>query len=685
MNNSNNSMINDTLTRMFIQEMIRSNKSTEWWSSNLQQEITNLFSSELNSGSQKAVLDGAKAYLNSGSLPVNQYFYNTEELSDKKEIFAVATLFEKSQLYRLISPADKIAVINNNKDLELKDIYEILVSKEFDYASKKAIANNLDIGKIKKLKENYVDLDKLLREWLGRRYEIIFPPKELRVIKEEKKIPRDFNVTKNKENISNNNMRASKVAVNDDLMKKYNQATNKVLFFYDLADIQKQRQLFNKLSTIDKREILNSKIMKGKMLASFFLINVYNSSENKNELLDLMNLDTLATLYKMSSLDRDKKLISDHLNKRRNNIERSVKNNVNNIAQENASKSQYRDNISQAKKNISKLNSDVMISSMSIKGSQVVIKAYEKRKDMLKKKLNDTVFKKSSRVTFISKLREKKIQKITEEINRIDAQIEERRQNIDVHEQSLNNINSQIQQERKKIIDNEAALALADRRIKSYAQRMYGSDVYLKEVTSFHKELISVKTFNQSISPILTTVPRSKTQAIANKYSNRQKKQNANLQKGDIQRRANSNLVNKQQGNKEVKADNKKNAQNMKTNTNGNKKANFSQRQGALEKQFANMGISFHPEAYVAKKQNYSYVSSKKIASMNHKDARKMKLYSEAQFAKTMSDIVKKQQQQAIKGRSRTLSKSGFSNILILSLSLMVLILLGMLISVVLK
>ena len=685
MNNSNNSMINDTLTRMFIQEMIRSNKSTEWWSSNLQQEITNLFSSELNSGSQKAVLDGAKAYLNSGSLPVNQYFYNTEELSDKKEIFAVATLFEKSQLYRLISPADKIAVINNNKDLELKDIYEILVSKEFDYASKKAIANNLDIGKIKKLKENYVDLDKLLREWLGRRYEIIFPPKELRVIKEEKKIPRDFNVTKNKENISNNNMRASKVAVNDDLMKKYNQATNKVLFFYDLADIQKQRQLFNKLSTIDKREILNSKIMKGKMLASFFLINVYNSSENKNELLDLMNLDTLATLYKMSSLDRDKKLISDHLNKRRNNIERSVKNNVNNIAQENASKSQYRDNISQAKKNISKLNSDVMISSMSIKGSQVVIKAYEKRKDMLKKKLNDTVFKKSSRVTFISKLREKKIQKITEEINRIDAQIEERRQNIDVHEQSLNNINSQIQQERKKIIDNEAALALADRRIKSYAQRMYGSDVYLKEVTSFHKELISVKTFNQSISPILTTVPRSKTQAIANKYSNRQKKQNANLQKGDIQRRANSNLVNKQQGNKEVKADNKKNAQNMKTNTNGNKKANFSQRQGALEKQFANMGISFHPEAYVAKKQNYSYVSSEKVASLNHKDAKKMKLYSDVQVAKEMGNMAKKQQQQAIKGRSRTLSKSGFSNILILSLSLMVLILLGMLISVVLK
>lgn len=685
MNNSNNSMINDTLTRMFIQEMIRSNKSTKWWSSNLQQEITNLFSSELNSGSQKAVLDGARAYLNSGSLPVNQYFYNTKELSDKKEIFAVATLFEKSQLYRLISSADKIAVINNNKDLELKDIYEILVSKEFDYASKKAIANNLDIGKIKKLKENYVDLDKLLREWLGRRYETIFPPKELRVIKEEKKIPRDFNVTKNKENISNNNMRASKVAVNDDLMKKYNQATNKVLFFYGLADIQKQRQLFNKLSTIDKREILNSKIMKGKMQSSFFLINVYNSSENKNELLDLMNLDTLATLYKMSSLDRDKKLISDNLNKRRNNIERSVKNNVNNIAQENASKSQYRDNITHAKKNINKLNSDVMISSMSINSSRVVIKAYEKRKDMLKKKLNDTVFKKSSRVTFISKLREKKIQKITEEINRIDAQIEERRQNIDVHEQSLNNINDQIQQERKKIIDNEAALALADRRIKSYAQRMYGSDVYLKEVTSFHKELISGKTFNQSISPILTTVPRSKTQAIANKYSNRKKKKNSNLQSRDIQRRANSNLKNNQQDNKEVDNTSKKNAQNMKANTNGNKKANFSQRQGVLEKQFAKMGISFHPEVYVAKKQNYSYVSSEKIASMNHKDAKKMKLYSEAQFAKKMSDIVKKQQQQAIKGRSRTLSKSGFSNILILSLSLMVLILLGMLISVVLK
>ena len=686
-------MINDTLTNMFIQEMIRSGNNAEYWNSHLQQGITNLFGKELNQGSQKAVLDGARAYLNTGSLPVNQY-YNTKGLSERKEIFAIATLAEKSQLYRLIPSADKIAVINNNKDLGLKDIYEILVSKEFNYASKKAIVNNLDIDKIKKLKENYASLDKLLKDALGRRYETIFPPLGLKDAKENMKINGDINsILKNQENISNNNIRVSKAPVNDELMKKYNLAANKAVFFYGITDIRKQRELFNRLNTIDKREILNSKMMKGNYNALFFLINIYDSYENKNELLNLMNLDTLATLYRISPLDADKKIISDHLNKRRNNIERSFKNNMNNIAQENASKRQYRDNISQAQKKIDQLNSDAKVTSMSINNSRVVIKSSEKRKEMLKKKLNNTILKKSSRIAFvpkgiskkISEHRERKIQEITEEINRIDTQIEVHRQNLDVYEQNLNNINDRISQERKKIVDNEAALALADMRIKSYAKRMYGSDVYLKKVTSFYKELVSGKIFNQSISPVLTTVPRSKTQTVANKYSNRKNKKNSNLQSGDIQRRANSNLKNKQQDNKKVDETSKKNAQNMKANTSGNKKANFSQRQGALENQFAKMGISFHPEAYVAKKQNYSYVSSEKVASLNHKDAKKMKLYSDVQVAKEMGNMAKKQQQQAIKGRSRTLSKSGFSNILILSLSLMVLILLGMLISVVLK
>ena len=51
--------------------------------------------------------------------------------------------------------------------------------------------------------------------------------------------------------------------------------------------------------------------------------------------------------------------------------------------------------------------------------------------------------------------------------------------------------------------------------------------------------------------------------------------------------------------------------------------------------------------------------------------------YFEAEYARKMIEITKLQQEVAMKGRSRTLSMSGFSNILILLLSLTVLILLG--------
>ena len=83
-------------------------------------------------------------------------------------IFASANINEKRNIYNQINKEDRESIINNNENLDLKDIYDILTSREFEYGTKKEIANLLDDKKIMSLKENYVDLAKLLKEWLGR-------------------------------------------------------------------------------------------------------------------------------------------------------------------------------------------------------------------------------------------------------------------------------------------------------------------------------------------------------------------------------------------------------------------------------------------------------------------------------------------------------------------------------------
>lgn len=159
---------NEILINAFKEKMVRSNHSSKWWNDHLSKQITNFFGNNLESSTKESIISSARLYIDSGSLATSQYFYNTKELSDKKLIFASANINEKRNIYNQINKEDRESIINNNENLDLKDIYDILTSREFEYGTKKEIANLLDDKKIRSLKENYVDLAKLLKEWLGR-------------------------------------------------------------------------------------------------------------------------------------------------------------------------------------------------------------------------------------------------------------------------------------------------------------------------------------------------------------------------------------------------------------------------------------------------------------------------------------------------------------------------------------
>ena len=159
---------NEILINAFKEEMVRSNHSSKWWNDHLLEQITDFFGNNLESSTKESIISSARSYIDSGSLATSQYFYNTKELSDKKLIFASANINEKRNIYNQINKEDRESIINNNENLDLKDIYDILTSREFEYGTKKEIANLLDDKKIRSLKENYVDLAKLLKEWLGR-------------------------------------------------------------------------------------------------------------------------------------------------------------------------------------------------------------------------------------------------------------------------------------------------------------------------------------------------------------------------------------------------------------------------------------------------------------------------------------------------------------------------------------
>ena len=212
---------NEVFINAFQKEMIKSNNNSEWWKNHLSEQINNLFGNSLEQSTKDAILSSAKAFIESGTLTKTQYFYQTKEISDKKEIFASAKLNEKNHIFNIITPEDKKSLINNNEHIKLNDLYKILTAQEIEYENKKEIANLLDNEKIINLKNNYPDLEKMLKEWLGKKYEQIFP---------QKTNPQ----TTNPNMIQQNN----KKSVNqNELLTKYNTAQNKIDFFNSITTI----------------------------------------------------------------------------------------------------------------------------------------------------------------------------------------------------------------------------------------------------------------------------------------------------------------------------------------------------------------------------------------------------------------------------------------------------------------
>ena len=154
---------NEVLIGAFQEEMIRSNNNSEWWENHLSEQINILFGNSLEQSTKDAILSSAKAFIESKALETTQDFYKANEISDKKEIFASAKLNEKNHIFNIITPEDKKSLINNNEHIKLNDLYEILTAQEIEYENKKEIANLLDNEKIINLKNNYTDLEKLLK------------------------------------------------------------------------------------------------------------------------------------------------------------------------------------------------------------------------------------------------------------------------------------------------------------------------------------------------------------------------------------------------------------------------------------------------------------------------------------------------------------------------------------------
>lgn len=655
---------NEVLINAFKEEMIRSNNNSKWWNDHLSEQITSLFGSSMESSVKDAIYSSAKAFIDSGTLATSQYFYSTKELSEKKEIFASATLMEKGSIWNQVNKEDKASLINNNEHIGIKEIYEILTMSEFPYEEKKEVANLLADEKIRELKKNYPDLDELLKSWLGEKYNQIFGADNP---KKEEQPPLQNTST----NIIDNHIKNNNTQIN------YQNSTNKIMFFNSIANMKEKQELFNKLDEKEKRFLINDKNLS-------FLKSFYHNTQNKEELLDLMNQNTITTLYSISGID-DKEFISNHLYKKEGDAKNRINQSLNHINKETQNIENYHQAMDKSKEKISNLKNDKKEIKLKIKNSKVTIKQLEKRKEKLEKKLTNTILKKDSRIAFISKKRLEKIKRLSNEMDLTDTRINNNQDRLRNNEQQLKNIETKIKQEKTSIRENKTNLSLATKKVQTYAKQMYNSRVQVKELSSFHKELIGKKTYNHNKNNTIMTVNKSKTDALSNsqKVTNFETSKQANLNhSGTNSNNQTSNYSNKSPNNQMTS--NQVHSKNVANNPSV-KSSKVAQNEKKLENIFNEMGITYHPEEFVSNFQNASYLPPDKITSMTYNQAKMMQLYFEAQYAKKMVEIAKMQQEMTMGGRTKTLSKAGFSNILILLLSLAILSLIGVMMLLIFK
>ena len=671
---------NEVLINAFKEEMIRSNNSSKWWNDHLSEQITSLFGSSMESSVKDAIYSSAKAFIDSGALATSQYFYATKELNEKKEIFASATLMEKRNIWNQVNKEDKDSLLNNNKHLGIKDIYEILTMSEFPYEGKKEVANLLAVEKIRDLKENYPDLDELLKSWLGEKYNQIFGPATTK--NEEHQPLQDAStstiIENNSKNISTSTVE-NNTKNNNTLLTNYQNATNKMIFFNSIANMQEKQELFNKLDEKEKRFLINDKNLS-------FLKSFYHNAQNKEKLLDLMNQNTLQTLYNISGID-DKEFISNHLYQKEQESKDQIQQNLNHIKKETQNIENYHQAIDKSRERISNLKNDKKEIKLKIKNSKVIIKQLEKRKEKLEKKLTNAILKKESRIAFISKKRLEKIKRLSNEMNLMNGRIRNNQDGLRNIEEQLKTVETKMNQEKNNIQENKNNISKATRKVQDYAQKMYNSRVQIKDLSSFHKELVGKKTYNHNKNNKVMTVNKAKTNALSNRQSTTAFDTFKQANHADINR-INPNSRKDSDFNHQTQDHLKENSLNEQMVSRPEQKKNVTpdpamktskvaQNQKKLESAFNEMGITYHPEEFVSNTQNASYLPPDKLTSMTYNQAKMMQLYFEAQYAKKMVEIAKMQQEMAMGGRTKTLSKAGFSDILILLLSLAILSLVG--------
>ena len=692
---------NEVLIKKFQEEMIRSNNNSEWWKNHLGEQINILFGNSLEQSTKDAILSSAKAFIESGTLTKTQYFYKANEISDKKEIFASAKLNEKNHIFNIITPEDKEFLINNNEHIKLNDLYEILTAQEIEYENKKEIANLLDNEKIINLKKNYPDLEKLLKEWLGKKYEQIFP---------QKTNPQ----TTNPNIIQQNN----KKSVNqNELLTKYNTAQNKIDFFNSITTMSEKQTLFNQLPQNEKREILNSK-------NTTFLNYFYSNAKNKKELLDLMTTETLQSIYYLSS-NEDKKFISIYLNSNERALSNEVNKNIHNIETQNQNINNYNQNIINSKNNIINLKNNKKEIKINIKNSKIIIKSLNKRKDKLEKKLINTALKPESRIAFINKKRLEKINRLTNEINFTSSSIEDTEKEIINLNKNLDKAQQQIEKEKESIKKNKQNISESYQAIKETSKKIKETNIKIKRLSAFHKQLIGKKAYNHSKNNMIMTVPKRKIVSLkdtpqlknatiitpATKQQSKPTIQQQPQSQPAIQKQSQPQPTIQQQPQpqptiqqqpqsqpaiqQQTKSPNKiiqfsdyskktqpAIQQQPKTT---NKTSTTSQNQQKVEQEFNDLGITYNFIDFINKIQESKFTPEalEALAKLSKTESQIIQLYFEGLYYQKMAEIMQ-QQQLATSGKSRTSSK-GFSNIIIFILSLTIVTLISILTFFILK
>lgn len=660
---------NEVLIKKFQEEMIRSNNNSEWWENHLSEQINILFGNSLEQSTKDAILSSAKAFIESGTLTKTQYFYQTKEISDKKEIFASTKLNEKNHIFNIITPEDKKSLINNNEHIKLNDLYEILTAQEIEYENKKEIANLLDNEKIINLKNNYPDLEKMLKEWLGKKYEQIFPPKT--------------NSQNTNPNIIQQN---NKKSVNqNELLTKYNTAQNKIDFFNSITTMSEKQNLFNQLPQNEKKEILNNK-------NTTFLNYFYSNAKNKKELLDLMTTETLQSIYYLSS-NEDKKFISIYLNSNERALSNEVNKNIHNIETQNQNINNYNQNIINSKNNIINLKNNKKEIKLNIKNSKIIIKSLNKRKDKLEKKLINTALKPESRIAFINKKRLEKINRLTNEIIFTSSSIEDTKKEIINLNKNLDKTQQQIEKEKESIKKNKQSISESYQAIKETSKKIKETNIKIKRLSSFHKQLIGKKAYNHSKNNMIMTVPKRKIVSLkdtpqlknatiitpATKQQSQPTIQAQPQPQPTIQQQAKSPNKIIQFSDYSKKTQPAIHQQPKPTN----KASTTSQNQQKVEQEFNDLGITYNFIDFINKIQESKF-TPEALTKLSKTESQIIQLYFEGLYYQKMAEIMKQQQQLSMSGKSRTLSK-GFSNIIIFILSLTIITLISILTFLILK